>query len=128
MRTMREPDVVELLEMMLRWYSATTLETSSKQSRAVKGHDLQHRAVLTARRAVPLDVDDALAETLGQGDRVRAVVAVHRHASTLGDEAHDVVAGHGRAAPREVDHDVIEPFDVHARADVATCARGAGPS
>ena len=41
---------------------------------------------------------------------------LHRHAATPGDEAHDLVAGHGRAAPRQAHEDVVEPLDVHAGA------------
>ena len=54
----------------------------------------------------------------GQGHGVRAVVAVHRDPSALGDESHDGVTGHRRTAPREVDHDVVESFDVDAGACV----------
>ena len=62
---------------------------------------------------VPLDLDDPVG--LGRERRgVGAVGAVHRHAAAAGDEAHDLVAGHRRAAPRQADHDVVEALDVHA--------------
>ena len=53
MRTMREPEVEVELEMMLRWYSATTLETSRQESRSIEGHDLEDRAILTAQPSRP---------------------------------------------------------------------------
>ncbi len=106
---------------MLRWYSATTLETSSSSRERSKAMISRTARYWPPDRAVPLDVDDALAQSLGQGDRVGAVVAVHRDAATLGDETHDVVAGHRRTAAREVDHDVVEALDV----DAAAVRRGA---
>ena len=56
---------------------------------------------------------------------VRAVGAVHRHAAAAGDEAHDLVARHRRAAPRQAHHDVVEAFDVHAGARGARGDAGA---
>ena len=51
---------------------------------------------------------------LDEAGGVGAVGAVHRDAAAAGDEAHDLVAGHRRAAPREPHHHVVEPLDVHA--------------
>ena len=47
---------------------------------------------------------------------VGAVGPVDRHAAAPGDEAHDLVAGHRRAAARQPHHDVVEALDVHAGA------------
>jgi len=44
----------------------TTLRDVEQESRPVEGHDFEHRAVLTADRSVPFDVDDALPQALAR--------------------------------------------------------------
>ena len=57
------------------------------------------------------------------GDRVRAVGAVHRHAAVTGVVADDLVARDRVAAAREVHDDVVEALDV----DAARLRRPAAP-
>ena len=54
---------------------------------------------------------------------VRAVRAVNAHAATAGDEPHDLVTGHRRAAAAQAYHDVVKTFDVHAGGWAPTRAR-----
>ena len=86
----------------------------AEQLRAVECLDVDADDVGAGRVVIPLDLDHAVGLTL-QAHRVRAVGAVHRDAAAPRDEAHDLVAGHRRAATRQADHHVVEPLDVHAR-------------
>ena len=72
----------------------------------------------------PLDLEDALG-LLRQRVDVDAVAAVHRDAAAAGDEADDRVAGHGRAAAGQLDPDVVDALDDHARVGVGCAACGA---
>mgnify|MGYP003694452509 CR=1 FL=1 len=52
-------------------------------------------------------------------ERVRAVLAVHRHAAPGGDDADHAVAGHRLAAAREAEHDVVDALDPDAAGRLA---------
>ena len=126
-RAIRSACVCEVHERMLTWCSDSTSAMSRSRLGTVERLDLDRHRVVAGRVVVPLDLDDAVGLT-PQAHRVRAVGAVHRDATTTGDEAHDLVAGNRRAATREPDHDVVEALDVHAdvavRRDPAHAAGG----
>ena len=99
---------------MLTWCSDSTWATSRSsrdRSSALTSTDDHERGRLVV---VPLDLDEPLGLVSTSDGGVGAVGAVHRHAAAAGDEAHDLVAGHRRAAPRQPHHHVVEPLDVHA--------------
>ena len=98
----------------------------AEQLRTVERLDLDPDDVVARRVVVPVDLDHAVGLAL-QAHRVRAVGAVDRDAAAAGDEAHDLVAGHRRAAPREAHHHVVEALDVHAGGDGRSCARTRRP-
>ena len=52
---------------------------------------------------------------------------MHRYSASSSDETHDLVARHRSAAARQPHHDVVETFDVDARAGVVTAARTRRP-
>ena len=94
----------------------------AQQPRPVERLDLDRHHERGRLVVVPLDLDDALG-VIDEAGGVGAVGAVHRDAAAAGDEAHDLVAGHRRAAPRQPHHHVVEALDVHAR---GAAARRAG--
>ena len=108
---------------MFTWCSESTSATSRSSFERSSASISTDDHVVAGRVVVPLDVDDPVGLAL-QAQRVGAVGAVHRDAAAAGDEAHDLVAGHRRAAAREPHHHVVETFDVHAGGRVA---RGSGP-
>src|SRR4029079_14664020 len=69
--------------------------------------------VVAGRVVVPVDVDHAVG-LIPQAHRVRAVGAVDRHTAAAGDETHDLVAGHRRAATRQAHHHVVDALDIYA--------------
>ena len=85
----------------------------AQQPGAVERLDLDRHHEGGGLVVVPLDLDDPLG-VVDQAGGVGAVGAVHRHAAAAGDEAHDLVARHRRAAPRQAHHHVVEALDVHA--------------
>ena len=69
----------------------------AQQLRPVERLDLDRDDVGARSVVVPLDLDDPV--DLGEeAGAVGAVGPVHRDAAAPGDEAHDLVAGHRRAA------------------------------
>ena len=84
-----------------------------EQTAPVESLDLDRGHEMAGDVGVPLDLDQAL--TLGGGQRhcIGAIVSMHRHAAAAGDETHDLVARHGRAALRQTDEDVVETLDVY---------------
>ena len=98
---------------MFTWCSASSVRDVTQQPRAVERLDLDRDDERGLLVVVPLDFDQPLG-MLDEPGRVRAVGAMHRDAAATGDEAHDLVARHRSAAPREPHHHVVEALDVHA--------------
>src|SRR5581483_10658314 len=84
-----------------------------EQLRPVESLDLDGGDEHTDAVAVPLDLDDAIGVGRHEGGGVGAVGPVDGDASAARHEADDLVAGHGRAAPGESDHKVVQALDVH---------------
>ena len=93
----------------------------------IKRQDLDRGREPANVLGVPLDVDEAVGLSFGQFRGIETVTAVHRYASTSGDEADDLIGRHRRTAPREPDHDVVEAFDMDTDrlVDPATTSRTA---
>ena len=98
---------------MLTWYSDEHLGDVAQELRAVERLDLDRHHERGRLVVVPLDLDEPLG-VVDEAGGVGAVGAVHRDPAATGDEAHDLVARHRGAAPREAHHHVVEPLDVHA--------------
>ena len=88
---------------MFTWYSESTWATSRSsfdRSSASTSTDTTNVAGWSWSHSTSM----SRSAWFDQPGGVGAVGAVHRDAPAAGDEAHDLVAGHRRAAPRQADH------------------------
>src|SRR5438477_9372710 len=86
----------------------------AKKAVPIPPFDADRDRIRARRRALPLDVDEAL--FVRRPLHIRAVGAMHRDAAAASDVSHDLVARHGIAAHAEADEEIADTLHVDAAA------------